>query len=1005
MMQAVRENISTALPFGEWLKRRRKTLDLTREKLAWRVGCSFETIKKIEAGDLKPSAQLAEIIATKLDVPPVEHDAFVRFARSDTVAEPSAFTGAAVASSAPAPTAPSSPGTPLPAPLTGLLGRARELRAARELLQRDHVRLLTLTGAPGAGKTRLALALAAERGGEFAQGVVFVPLASVNDPALVLSSIAQAFHLPEVRNEPLAVTLSQALRSRQTLIVLDNFEQVILAAPQIGELLTAAPGIKVIVTSREVLHVYGEHEFPVPPLELPDAKLIFSPETLEENPAIALFVARARAAKPDFELNAANADAVARLCVLLDGLPLALEMAAVQIKRSSPARLLGQLEARLVGLSGGLRDLSPRQQTLRGALDWSYNLLNAEEQQAFRRLGVFATGGELDAVARVLAEVEDGREAAREMLASLADKNLVRVSEDQDAPRYGMLETIHDYAREKLSADPELEMVRRQHARYFIELAAAVSPGTQEDAAKFDLLERERDNLRAAVHWALEQEDPTIALSACSSLGPFWTLRGCWGEGLQQTRRALARVAGATTDKEQLRLKAKVLRLAAQLAERQEGDAVPRTMYQESLQLHRELGDEAALIQALHAISTFYFMHGEHDAARNSAHEALALARVRQDPHATARLLNHLGRLELVRLRHEQARVYLQESIVLSRAAADKANAAGALYQLGNAALAEGKLADAQRELSEAHELYRAVGDVVGTRAVLVSMGWTAVLSGDFDHAREWLDSSLELAHTLNDRYGEAYSLHGLGRLDLSRGNLVEARRNLQASLELAREIGANTGAGRLARTYLGYLALAEGDEREAYACATEMLVAWGTVEDQEGQARALSMLGFVALGRGETERAQTYFDQQMAAARATDKFPNLAEALFDTGYFAFKRNDLKRAVQAYQEMVRRAMDADAPRALSLALLGLGAVLDESDPARATTLLGASAALREKFNVPLGGFPRAVRQDFVRAEQRARERIDAEGINQAWLTGQTLSVEEVVALANAESGG
>lgn len=995
-MQAPTISSDTQLTFGEWLKRRRKTLDLTREKLAWRVGCSFETIKKIESGDLKPSAQLAELLSVKLEVPASEREAFIKFARTDTTLDAFAFSGLPVASAG-APV--TSTATSLPAPVTSLLGRGRELHVARELLEREDVRLLTLTGPPGAGKTRLALALATQLRQEFADGAAFVPLALVDDPALVIPAIAETFHVQELANEPLTLTLHKALGPKHALVVLDNFEQVIAASHLVSELLTAAPLVKIIVTSREALRVYGEQEFPVPPLELPDVKHLPPIEALAHYSAVALFVARARAVKPDFELTNANGASVARICALLDGLPLALEMAAVQIKRAPPARVQAQLEEKLVALGGGLRDLSPRQQTLRGALDWSYNLLNADEQHTLARLSVFVGGAEFQALARVL-ESENAAASAglEDTLASLIDKNLARVREERASVRYTMLETIRGYAFEKLQAGGALEEVRTRYVNYFVELAEEIaSAAPRADGSQYDPLEYEYENLRAALTWALEQTNAGSALRLCRALGGYWKLRGHWSEGLLWTRRALAHGAGAEANYQ--RLRADALLLAAQLAERQESQGGPRAMYQESLELRRALGDERAVAESLDALALFCFMHGEHDTARQYAQEALALARTFDDPSLTAHILNLLGRLELARVDHAAARVYLQESLMLSRAAADTTNTAGALYHMGNAAFVEGRYGDARRDLLEALRLDRTRGDVGAARRVLVSLGMCALGMDDFASAQEWLEESLRLAHTLNDRYGEAFSLHSLGMLTFWQGNLEEARRLLEASLEAARSIGANTGAGRMARTMLGMVELAEGNGEAAYATGTEVLAAWRAVHDREDEARALGILGYAALLRGDMAAAQEHFRQRLALARDLDKFPRLAEALFDSGYMAFKQNDTATAHALFRELVEAAHRTNSTSWRGLSLMGLALLAQPTDAVRATFLFHASSALLQTIPLNRGALPSIVRQDVIQAEAHARRNLNAETLARVWLDAKNASREQLMQYA------
>ncbi|HRA01100.1 MAG TPA: helix-turn-helix domain-containing protein, partial [Thermoflexales bacterium] len=386
-------NTLTDAAFGEWLRRRRRERDWTQNELASRTACSPITIRKIEGGDLKPSRQLAEIFARVLEIPQDRVEAFVKFARSGAGDDFLKPTPPAQPSAAPAQDAPA-PRASLPAQMNELIGRKHDIAALMTLLRQPAVRLVTLTGAPGTGKTRLSIAMGEAFLDEFADGVFFVPLANIVEPEQVVPAIAQTLGLREVSMgdaRPMRRELHVFLRSRHALLILDNFEQVIEAAPEISEMLSAAPRVKVVVTSREVLRVYGEREFPTAPLPLPDV-VNLPPLLLREVPSIRLFVERAQAVKLDFALTPDNAASVAQICAFLDGLPLAIEMAAAQIRRMPPARLLAQLQSRATSLSAGRRDLSPRQQTLRRAIEWSYDLLSADERAAFEALSVFAGG-------------------------------------------------------------------------------------------------------------------------------------------------------------------------------------------------------------------------------------------------------------------------------------------------------------------------------------------------------------------------------------------------------------------------------------------------------------------------------------------------------------------------------------------------------------------------------------------------------------------------------------
>ncbi|MDQ5854368.1 MAG: helix-turn-helix domain-containing protein, partial [Chloroflexota bacterium] len=544
--------------FGAWLKARRQALDLTQEELAQRLNCALGTVRKWETEERRPSRELAEQLAVVLELAPEERRTFVKVARAELAVDhlrpPSrrALPRQALPPPEPAPPAGHAPlhtadrrPTNLPVQRERLIGRERELVEAAALLRRGDVGLVTLTGPGGVGKTRLALEVAAEVLDTFADGAWFVDLAPISDPALVAPTIAQTLGIKETGGQPISATLKAFLREQHLLLVLDNFEQVVAGAALLDDLLRAASGLKILVTSRVVLGVYGEHDMEVPPLALPDLALLPPPAQLAQYEAVRLFTERAQAAKADFQVTGETAPAVAEICHRLDGLPLAIELAAVRIRILPPQALLHRLTqivpGRLMLLTGGARTLPARQQTLRDAIAWSYNLLEPGEQTLFRRLAVFAGGWTLEAAEAVCgggpeelvgAEGQSGYplagEGAQETgdetsvpsvpmpptsllpvldgLQSLVDKSLLRpLDEARGAlaaePRFGMLETIREYAREQWHNADEGERLRTRHLDFFLKLAEDAESQLHSTGQIIWLarLERERDNLRAAL--------------------------------------------------------------------------------------------------------------------------------------------------------------------------------------------------------------------------------------------------------------------------------------------------------------------------------------------------------------------------------------------------------------------------------------------------------------------------------------------------------------------------
>ncbi|MDQ2998804.1 MAG: helix-turn-helix domain-containing protein, partial [Chloroflexota bacterium] len=552
--------------FASWLKQQRKARDLTQSDLAGLIGCALVTLQKIEEGRRRPSKQVAELLAHHLAIAPAARDAFLRRARAEPLI------------------ARSTSSTPVsrmypPTPPTALIGREHELAQICALLRTPAARLVTLTGPGGIGKTHLALQLAAQLLDDFPDGVYFVDLAPIRDPALVISAIAQTLGIKETGGQPLMVQLKHFLGGK-CLLLLDNFEQVLDAAPLVAELLTTAAQLKVLVTSREVLHVRGEKEAIVPPLALPeraddrpfdpvqdgrpttdDQHVPARADTICQYAAVALFVERTQAVKADFVLTNATAGAVAEICVRLDGLPLAIELAAARVKLLAPAALLARLTSRLDLLTGGARDLPARQQTMRNTIAWSYELLSEVEQTLFRRLSVFVGGCTLAAAERVLRTEGRGLSEDRidsvlrppssvlDGLAALVDKSLLRQSEDPGgAPRFVMLETIHEYALERLEASGEAERLHRNHAAYYQALGEhvwATEDGPQGGGAWVRRLQPEYDNFRSALAWSQTTAgDSEMALQLSSALDGLWSSFGVRHEAIAAMERSLSHPLG-----------------------------------------------------------------------------------------------------------------------------------------------------------------------------------------------------------------------------------------------------------------------------------------------------------------------------------------------------------------------------------------------------------------------------------------------------------------------------
>ncbi|MFN8591103.1 MAG: tetratricopeptide repeat protein [Thermomicrobiales bacterium] len=759
--------VDRSQPFGVLLKSLRQRADLTQEELAEKAGLSARAVSDLERQCKQPYKTTAEMLANGLGLSGEDRIAFVAARRQTRgLGDDNGGRRRVV----------------LPVPPNTLIGREREVRDACALLSQSAVRLLTLTGPGGVGKTRLALAVAEELADHVAQ-VRLIALESIDDPALVTPLICHALGVRETRETPSFDALRDALQDTPTLLVLDNVEHLAGIAPDLANILSLCPKLTILATSRAALRLRAEHAFPVEPLALAAADDSLADGDLTRYPALALFIARAQAVVPWVATTDGNAALIAQICARLDGLPLAIELAAPLLRVLSLKGLLARLDRNLGLLAHGPHDAPARQQTMYATIAWSYDLLLPGEQHLFRRLAVLKNGFTLDAAAALAPRVDPAQPEIDILpeLAALVEKHLLRRLNGDDEPRFGMLESIREFGLTQLRKEGEAEAAHRAHADYFAALAETIQPfsiDTQPDAS-LDVVAQEYDNLRAVLAWTLDRGERETAVRVTGSLVRFWYLRGSWTEGRTWLERALM-----PPRRDQTLAFARSHLGAGVLAEAQGEFEAARGHYATARDVFQALDHQAGLCRVLNNLGNVLGGLNQLDEAREQYERALATCRGADETQGIAEALQNLGIVAALRGQHDVAAPLFAESLVLFRRIGDRFGIRFGLTNLASLAFRAGDLDRARARCRDALVLTAGIHDPQGEAAANLVLGDVALQRGEFGIAERHFSDALAVCEELGDVLGEASAVAGLGAIAFrGEGDRPLAVRLLQEAL------------------------------------------------------------------------------------------------------------------------------------------------------------------------------------------------------------------------------
>jgi non-specific serine/threonine protein kinase len=733
-------------------------------------------------------------------------------------------------------------------------------------------RLVTLTSAGGSGKTRLSLQTAAEVIDEYEYGVWFVDLAALNDPALLTATIIGALGIKEQSKKTTEETLIDFLKEKQILILLDNCEQLVHACADLTErLLSSCPKLKIIATSREALNCKGETTYRIPPLTIPDPNSNNTPEQLTQYESVRLFIERSLVVDPKFRVSNENTRALAEICSRLDGIPLALELAAARTKVLSVEKIYERLDDRFRFLTGGKRTALPRQQTLRALIDWSYDLLTEEEKILWCRLSVFSGGWTLEAAEEICSDETISKSLILDLLSQLTEKSVIIFDESKE--RYRILESIKQYGIEKLS---DGYAVFFRHLNHFLELSEKAAPELRSENARFwlDTIDADHSNFISAIDWSVSNEIADKGAIIAAALGDFWNTAGHYSTGIRLNENILH--SSGAIDKSS---KVKVLTWLCVFKYHQGDYEQVRKYSEECLAISKTIGDKKGIAESLHNLGKVSDLKGDSEQARILFEESLAIRKEIGDKNGISDSVQSLGNLSADQGDYEQAKKYFEESFAIKKEIGDKRGMASNMNNLGCLSTFQGDYEQAKKYHEESLAYNKDIGSKIGIAISTGNLGLIAFNQGDYEHAKKYYEESLFIRKELGNRKGMADYMHNLGGIVYTQGDYEQAKKYFEESLAVRKEIGDRIGMAD-SMNNLGGVMYTQGDYEQAKKYFEESLAIRKEIGDKSGMADSMNNLGSVARHRGDYEQAKKYHEKSLAIKNEIGDKPGIANSL-----------------------------------------------------------------------------------------------------------------------------